>query len=278
MQKLLTSLFLIFFSFFSYCQNIGIGTNTPNASAALEIKDSTKGILIPRMTMTQRNAIQNPAEGLMVYQTDSTKGFWYWDGNYWQAVINKQTLSSNISSNQMTRIGFSYSTNWVCPSGVTQIVVELWGGAGGGGIGSGPNQNIRGGSGGNGGYNKSIIQVIPGNIYPIIIGAGGAGATSMFNGGNSKNGQSSSFNNSLFADFGRGGSNYSIPSTAGIDGVSGAVLNYDYQTRDYNLGTILPSNYLSPQPRCCTAGGHWVDFSPNGPQSAGEDGHCVISY
>jgi len=257
---------------------VGIGTNTPNASAVLEIKDSTKGILIPRMTMTHRNAIQNPAEGLMVYQTDSTKGFWYWDGNNWQAVINKQTLSSNISSNQMTRIGFSYSTNWVCPSGVTQIVVELWGGAGGGGISGGSAASpVSGGSGGNGGYNKATLQVIPGNIYPIIIGNGGSGATSMFSGGNSKNGQLSAFSNMLIADYGRGGSNYNASASGGINGASGNVLNYDYQTRDYNLGTILPSNYLSPQPGCCTRGGNPGDFAPNAPQ-AGESGHCVISY
>ena len=52
---------------------VGIGTTTPVPSAALEIKDTTRGLLIPRMTMVQRNAISTPATGLMVYQTDSTK-------------------------------------------------------------------------------------------------------------------------------------------------------------------------------------------------------------
>jgi hypothetical protein len=277
-MKRLFLLFLIFCSLLSYSQNIGIGTNTPHASAALEIQDTSKGILIPRMTMAQRNAIANPAEGLMVYQTDSTKGFWYWDGSIWQAVINKQILNSNISSNQMTRIGFSYSTNWVCPSGVNQIIVELWGGAGGGGISGGSSASpVRGGSGGNGGYNKATIQVSPGSVYSIVIGEGGAAATSMFSGGNSRNGQPSTFNNILIADFGRGGSNYNASASGGIDGASGSVVNYDYQTRDYNLGTILPSNYLSPQPGCCTRGGNPGDFGSYRPQ-AGESGHCVISF
>ena len=83
MNKVLPFIFVILFSFESRAQNIGIGTNTPNASAALEIRDTSRGILIPRMTMSQRNAIQNPAEGLMVYQTDSTKGFWYFNGLSW---------------------------------------------------------------------------------------------------------------------------------------------------------------------------------------------------
>ncbi len=56
----------------SYSQNVGIGTNTPNASAQLEISSTTKGLLIPRMTNTQMNAIVSPAPGLMVFNlTDS---------------------------------------------------------------------------------------------------------------------------------------------------------------------------------------------------------------
>ena len=71
---------------FSQAQNIGIGTNTPHASAALEIQDTSKGILIPRMTMSKRTAIQSPAEGLMVYQTDSLKGFWFYQSNKWNRI------------------------------------------------------------------------------------------------------------------------------------------------------------------------------------------------
>src|SRR4249919_2371283 len=58
----------------------GIGTGTPNASSLLEVKSTTKGILIPRMTKNQRDAITTPATGLLVYQTNSTPGFYYWNG------------------------------------------------------------------------------------------------------------------------------------------------------------------------------------------------------
>ena len=76
---------LIPFLFISLCCNaqIGISTNSPDSSAALEIKDTARGILIPRMTLNQRTAIANPAEGLMVYQNDGVKGFWYFDGTQW---------------------------------------------------------------------------------------------------------------------------------------------------------------------------------------------------
>ena len=42
----------------------------PDNSAMLDVKSTTKGLLIPRMTQTQRNAINAPATGLLIYQTD----------------------------------------------------------------------------------------------------------------------------------------------------------------------------------------------------------------
>src|ERR1043166_8861742 len=67
----------------------GIGTTTPNASALLEISSTSKGLLISRMTQTQRNAIASPATGLLIYQTDKTPGFYYYGGSAWTAVSTK---------------------------------------------------------------------------------------------------------------------------------------------------------------------------------------------
>src|SRR5258707_13869528 len=67
----------------------GIGTLTPNASSLLDITSTTKGILIPRMTLTQRNAIVSPVTGLMIYQTNSTPGFYYYSGSAWVPVSRK---------------------------------------------------------------------------------------------------------------------------------------------------------------------------------------------
>ena len=64
----------------------GIGTTTPNSSSLLEVKSTTKGILIPRMTKAQRDAITSPATGLLIYQTNSTPGFYYYNGTSWTAV------------------------------------------------------------------------------------------------------------------------------------------------------------------------------------------------
>lgn len=64
---------------------VGIGTSSPDASAALELSATTKGFLPPRMTAAQRTAIGTPATGLMVYQTDGTTGLYAYNGSAWIA-------------------------------------------------------------------------------------------------------------------------------------------------------------------------------------------------
>jgi len=67
----------------SLSAQVGIGTTTPDASAMLQIDNTTKGVLVPRMTQVQCNAIASPATGLLVFQTDVTPGFYYYDGSSW---------------------------------------------------------------------------------------------------------------------------------------------------------------------------------------------------
>eukprot|EP00179_Madagascaria_erythrocladioides_P005219 CAMPEP_0198312722 /NCGR_PEP_ID=MMETSP1450-20131203/3993_1 /TAXON_ID=753684 ORGANISM="Madagascaria erythrocladiodes, Strain CCMP3234" /NCGR_SAMPLE_ID=MMETSP1450 /ASSEMBLY_ACC=CAM_ASM_001115 /LENGTH=225 /DNA_ID=CAMNT_0044015679 /DNA_START=57 /DNA_END=734 /DNA_ORIENTATION=+ len=52
---------------------VGIGTTSPDPSSILDISASDKGVLIPRMTTAERDAISNPANGLAVYNTDADK-------------------------------------------------------------------------------------------------------------------------------------------------------------------------------------------------------------
>lgn len=52
----------------------------PDASAMLDISSTEKGILIPRMTTTQRTNLSNPAEGLLVFDTE-TNSFWYYNSD-----------------------------------------------------------------------------------------------------------------------------------------------------------------------------------------------------
>lgn len=73
---------------------VGIGTASPDASAQLEIVSNSKGVLIPRMTTYQRSSIANPATGLLVYQTDNTPGFYFYNNGQWQRLVNNTELST----------------------------------------------------------------------------------------------------------------------------------------------------------------------------------------
>ncbi|NGZ90411.1 Lcl C-terminal domain-containing protein, partial [Psychroflexus maritimus] len=61
---------------------VGIGTTNPDASAILELEATDKGLLPPRITTAQRDAISNPAVGLMIFNTDENCMQWY-DTNGW---------------------------------------------------------------------------------------------------------------------------------------------------------------------------------------------------
>ena len=70
---MIKTIFLFSIVFLSYQESygqIGIGTTTPDASSVLEVSSGDKGVLFPRLTIVQRDAIVNPAKGLTVYNLD----------------------------------------------------------------------------------------------------------------------------------------------------------------------------------------------------------------
>lgn len=89
----------------------GIGTTSPNASSLLEIRSTTKGLLISRMTLAQRNAVASPATGLLIYQTNSTPGFYYYNGSAWKAVATKAGWSLTGNANTDSSINFVGTTD-----------------------------------------------------------------------------------------------------------------------------------------------------------------------
>jgi hypothetical protein len=88
MRRLFVLITVIFFlSTISNGQGVAINTDntTADASAVLDVKSNTKGMLVPRMTTAQRTAIVAPAKGLLVF--DNTIGsFWFYNGSAWAAV------------------------------------------------------------------------------------------------------------------------------------------------------------------------------------------------
>ena len=79
LTQLLFFLIILFFANNIYAQ-LGVNaTNAaPNAKAMLDVESTDKGVLIPRMSTTARNAIVSPPNGLMIYN-NSTNKFNYFD-------------------------------------------------------------------------------------------------------------------------------------------------------------------------------------------------------
>lgn len=85
--------FLLLLSTISFSQ-VGIGTTSPDASSVLDITATDAGLLVPRMTLTNRDNITAPATGLMIYQTDNTPGFYFYDGSAWSAFGGDSSSTS----------------------------------------------------------------------------------------------------------------------------------------------------------------------------------------
>jgi len=83
---------LFLFSCTAFAQT-GIGTTAPDASAQLDVSSTTKGLLPPRLTQTQRNAIASPVAGLMIYQTDNNPGIYLHNGTAWVSMASASTLN-----------------------------------------------------------------------------------------------------------------------------------------------------------------------------------------
>jgi uncharacterized protein (TIGR02145 family) len=94
MKKVLLCAAFIAASFTSIAQ-VGLGTVTPDASAALDITSTTAGLLPPRMTTAERDVINNGvwAEGLTIYNTD-TKCLELYNGTDWISVCDGSVVTT----------------------------------------------------------------------------------------------------------------------------------------------------------------------------------------
>ena len=103
MKQIFTLLAAVLLTATTYAQ-VGIGTTTPDASSALDITSTTKGLLIPRMKAAERDVISSAATGLMIYQTDGTPGFYYYNGSSWEGYYSKNEVDTLIANlqNQIT--------------------------------------------------------------------------------------------------------------------------------------------------------------------------------
>lgn len=100
---------------YTYAQ-VGIGTAVPNQSAMLELSSSTKGLIIPRLSLTGNNDTATVTKGnvtsLLVYNTNTvaganpvTPGFYYWDSTKWQRMATGDELSTATTAPAAELVG-----------------------------------------------------------------------------------------------------------------------------------------------------------------------------
>ncbi|MDO6429351.1 hypothetical protein Q4E93_02045 [Flavitalea sp. BT771] len=116
MKKLLFPFAFLAFSCAAFAQ-VGIGTTAPDASSILDLTSTSQGLLPPRMTTAQRTAIASPATGLLVYQTDGTPGFYYYNGSAWVAygattVTRNATLTGTGAPASPLGINLANANTW----------------------------------------------------------------------------------------------------------------------------------------------------------------------
>ncbi|NQU33838.1 MAG: tail fiber domain-containing protein [Bacteroidetes bacterium] len=108
MKKLLLNLFLLLITFSAISQiSVNTDGSTANPSAMLDVKSTSKGILVPRMSTTQRGNISSPATGLLVFDTDENK-FYYYDFSSWTKIESGIT-NWDLASNKLTVSDTNYS-------------------------------------------------------------------------------------------------------------------------------------------------------------------------
>lgn len=83
------------------CGQVGVDNTSPDASSVIDLTSTDKGILIPRMTSTQRLAIATPATSLLVFDTTEGK-FYFYNGTQWSAL---NAFDQNSGSTTATHNG-----------------------------------------------------------------------------------------------------------------------------------------------------------------------------
>jgi hypothetical protein len=138
---------------------------------------------------------------------------------YADASITAAKLAAGVLKPLSTDI-FTSSGNWVCPAGVTSVILFGAGGGGGGGGGYGPINNAGGGGGGGGAKGATIpVTVVPGTTYAVTIGGGGAGGGGGAPGAAGGGGGTTSFGSlASFIGGDAGGAGSSVAGGAGGTG------------------------------------------------------------
>ena len=157
----------------------GIGTTTPDPSAMLDVSSNDKGLLPPRMTEAERDAITSPADGLVIYQTDGSVGLYVRSSSTWVKLAASTSSSSGSANNNHSYVEFTNTgnlTNWIVPVGVNKLEINIAGSVGGSGgsIIHSANGSVYGGYGGGvAGFVSCLVYVSSGDTISYLLGNNG---------------------------------------------------------------------------------------------------------
>ncbi|MFO7614428.1 MAG: fibrobacter succinogenes major paralogous domain-containing protein [Bacteroidales bacterium] len=90
--------------------SVNIGSDQAEGSAILKLSSTNKGFLPPCMTYTQRIAITTPSAGLLVFQTDSPIGYYYYNGTNWISIENASATCIDYDGNAYPTITIGTQT------------------------------------------------------------------------------------------------------------------------------------------------------------------------
>ena len=142
---------------FAQTPGVGIGTTSPAASAALEVSSTTKGLLPPRLSQSQRDLIGSPAAGLTIYNTTTNKPN-VWNGTAWtEPLTTTEQPYQGAASTTFTYTGSPQT--YTVPAGVFGVVVDACGAQGGGSTAST--------GGGRGARVQATLAVTPGQVLTL---------------------------------------------------------------------------------------------------------------
>ena len=113
---LLTAICIISFWFNTKGQGLSINATGVAAdnSAMLDVSSNSQGVLVPRMTASNRMGISSPATGLLVYQTNGVSGFYFYNGTDWVSLNSSTTTITGLGSNLGSAVnaGTAYSLSY----------------------------------------------------------------------------------------------------------------------------------------------------------------------
>lgn len=130
MKKILLTTVLFAFALVANAQ-VGIGTPTPNAAAALDVEAAKKGMLIPRVNLISKDDIApidideaNMPESLLVYNNVASgvapnnvyPGFYYWLNDHWERIINQQQFDEVINELYQNLDNLHELINYIAPT------------------------------------------------------------------------------------------------------------------------------------------------------------------